>query len=323
MDAGRAVTVPDISAVVLCCNEDVNIRHCLQSVHDFCDVFVVDSGSTDQTVQICREFTSNIYSHEYVNHATQWQWALTELPLHTEWVLALDADFVVSDRLKADLAERLPFLEDDVAGLYVRHRYVFGGGAIRFGGTKQYWLRVVRVKRASADTSDLVDFRFVVQGKTERLRSDVTEYNRHDDDISTWLRKQDKFSLRLAIEEELRRRRALAWQKAPRFFGNSDERITWLRDRWLSLPLFVRPVLYFLYRYVLALGFVDGRAGFLYHFLQGWWLRTVVDWKILSMRRLAMTPGQFEQFKAAALKSNTGSVEVVAMQALSMGPPSE
>ena len=112
---------------------------------------------------------------------------------------------MATESLKHQISKNLPQLSNNVDGVYVLHRYVFGGKQIRFGGTKKYWLRIVRSGRARADQSDLVDFRFVVPGKTVQFDGIVLEYNVHDDDISFWVRKQDKFSIRLN-----RRRRATA-----------------------------------------------------------------------------------------------------------------
>ena len=136
----------------------------------------------------------------------------------------------------------------------------------------------------------------------------MIEYNRNDDDISVWTAKQDKFALRLAVEEELRRRRIHGWAGKPRFFGTTDERFAWLRDRWLHMPLFLRPCVYFLYRYVFALGFLDWRAGFLYHALQGFWLRLLVDWKTAELRQLGLDDDRLRAFSQAMLKTSSGSV---------------
>ena len=184
----------EISAIVLTYNEEPNVHRCLESIRNFCEIFVVDSGSVDRTIEICREYTDNIFFNEYVNHSFQWQWALESLPIKTNWILALDADFVATESLKHQISKNLPQLSNNVDGVYVLHRYVFGGKQIRFGGTKKYWLRIVRSGRARADQSDLVDFRFVVPGKTVQFDGIVLEYNVHDDDISFWVRKQDKFS---------------------------------------------------------------------------------------------------------------------------------
>jgi glycosyltransferase involved in cell wall biosynthesis len=297
-----------VTAIVLTHNEERNITACLESLKGIRRVLVVDSGSTDTTIEICRQHGIEPFHHAYENHASQWRWALESLPIETEWVLALDADFVVTtellDRLRRDIAG----LTDDVAGIYVRHRYRFGWGDIRLGGTKQSWLRIVRRGRARPDTGDLVDFRFVVDGKVATWPEAVVEYNRNDDEISVWIGKQDKFALRLAVEEELRRRRLHGWSGKPRLFGTTDERFAWLRDRWLWMPLFVRPVIYFFYRYVLALGFLDGRAGFLYAALQGFWLRVIVDWKIVELRKLGLCDEQLLAFSRTMLTTRTGSV---------------
>lgn len=301
-----------VTAIVLTFNEEKNVEHCLESIRSLRHKFVVDSGSTDRTVEICRLHGLEPVQHTYVNHASQWQWALSALPIKTPWVLALDADFIVTPELLSRLSDTLPTIGGDIAGIYVRHRYRFGWGEIRYGGTKQSWLRIIRHGRAEPDTGDLVDFRFVVDGKVVIWSEAVLEYNRNDDDISVWIGKQDKFALRLATEEELRRRRLHGWSGSPRLFGNTDERFAWLRDRWLWLPLFCRPFLYFVYRYILALGFLDGRAGFLYHALQGFWLRLLVDWKTVELRQLQLDDSQLVEFSRVMLRTRGGSVPQVA-----------
>jgi glycosyltransferase involved in cell wall biosynthesis len=94
-----------VSAVVLTFNEALNIERCLASVAGWCDdLHVVDSGSTDGTVEIARRYTSDIYSHPYVDHASQWTWAFSALPLKHNWILLLDADNFVTDELKHQMA---------------------------------------------------------------------------------------------------------------------------------------------------------------------------------------------------------------------------
>lgn len=309
-----------LCVVVLTYNEEKNIGDCLESIKSLEHVFVVDSGSTDGTLEICRSYGVEVVQHPYVNHASQWQWALENLPIKSTWVLALDADFVVEPALLGKMRCELAKIGEDVAGIYVRHRYRFGWGDIRFGGTKKSWLRLIRYGRAKPDTGDLVDFRFVVDGKVVTWPEAVREYNRNDDDISVWVAKQDKFALRLAVEEELRRRGLHGWAGKPRLFGNTDERFAWLRDRWLWFPLFLRPVIYFFYRYILALGFLDGRAGFLYAALQGFWLRMIVDWKTIELRSLGLDDRRLQEFSRLMLDTRSGSVPKVAAALPAVGP---
>lgn len=302
-----------ITAVILTNNEESNISDCLESIKQIGNIYVVDSGSTDRTIDICERFGARVFRHAYTNHADQWRWALDNLPITTPWILALDADFLVTSELLGRLLGEIATLSENIDGIYIRHLYNFGWGKIRFGGTKKYWLRIIRRGCARPDTSDLVDFRFVVDRQVIRWPEAIIEYNRKDDDISTWIAKQDKFSLRLAVEEELRRRRLHLWCLTPRLFGSIDERFAWLRDRWLALPLFVRPVLYFAYRYVVAGGFLDGRAGFLYHVLQGFWLRLVVDWKTIQLRRMGLDDHALQELARIMLQSQSGSVVQIEM----------
>ncbi len=296
-----------ICAIILAKNEEQNIKYCLESLRSI-PTFVVDSGSTDETLDICKSFGVRVFYHPYSNHANQWDWALHNLPVETPWILAMDADFVLTPMLYERICRDIGSVADDVGGIYIRHLYEFGGGKIRFGGTKQFWLRIIRRNRAFPDKGDLVDFRFNVDGRVNYWREPVVEYNRKDDDISVWLGKQDKFAFRLAVEEELRRRSLHSWDKPPSFTGTTDERFAWLRDRWLDMPLFARPVFYFVYRYVLAGGFLDGRAGFLYHALQGFWLRLIVDWKIFQIREAKLKDEELTALKNAMLETSSGSV---------------
>ena len=107
----------------------------------------------------------------------------------------------------------------------------------------------------------------------------------------------------------LKRRNGQSWTIEPKLTGSTDQRFAKLRDLWMKVPLFVRPVLYFIYRYFLGLGFLDGRAGFLYAALQGFWLRLVVDWKTVQLRNLELTEQELESFAEHMLKHRDGSVD--------------
>ena len=111
------------------------------------------------------------------------------------------------------------------------------------------------------------------------------EDNRNERSIDFWIDKHQRFAARLAAEEVLRERGALVWSFRPRLFGNPDERVVWLKNRWYHLPLYVRPFLYFFYRYFLRLGVLDGPTGFVYHFLHAFWFRMIVDIKIAELRQ--------------------------------------
>lgn len=302
---------PLITAIILAYNEERNIRRCIESIHGWCDIAVVDSYSTDKTIQVAEEYGAQLYSNKYSNHAAQWNWALENVMLSTPWILALDADFIVTLNLKNEISAFLHNDQSSYNGFYVKHEYVFWGSRIRFGGIKKFWLRGLRKNQGKADTSDLVDFRFNVNGKTKQLKGVVIEDNEKDNDFSFWVQKQDVFSLRLAVEEELRRRKLLEWEGKNSLLGNTDEKFKKLRDLWLRMPLFFRPWMYFVYRYFISLGILDGKGGFIYHFQQGLWLRIVIDMKILEIRRARLSNQELIEVSQKMLVEKSGSFQKI------------
>jgi len=271
-----------VSVVVLTHNEALNIERCLRSVSGWCrDLHVVDSGSTDETIEIARRYTNLVHHHDYVDHASQWAWVFATVPLQTEWLLLLDADNEVSAALRGQIAHVMNHPQAGVNGYYSVHTHVFRGRQVR--GLKRWWLRLVRLQETTVDNSELVDFRLIVRGKTGFLPGDIVEHNLKENEIDFWIDKHQKFSTRMAAEEVLRRTGYLSWAFKPRLFGNPDERMTWFKSRWYAAPLFVRPFLYFAYRYLVKKGFLDGSNGFVYHFLQAFWFRLLVDIKMAAI----------------------------------------
>lgn len=271
------------SVAIFTFNEEKNIEACLRSVAGWCpEIYVIDSGSTDRTLEIVRRFTEKIVFHAFVDHATQCDWMLRNVVFSSEWLLRLDADNVVSENLKNAILGALKTDEPGVDGYYAVHRYFFRRKPVR--GFKGHLLCLVRHKNIHIDRSELVDFRLVPKGTTKVLRGEMYEDNRNEDNIDFWIDKHQKFSTRLAAEEVLRRSGLVGWSLRPRLLGSPDERIIWLKERWYHLPLYVRPVIYFVYRYFWRLGFLDGVNGMVYHFLHAFWYRLVVDIKIAALR---------------------------------------
>lgn len=276
---GGAGPIP-VTAVVLTLDEEENLPGCLESLSGWArEVFVVDSGSTDSTREIASGYGARVLQHSFETHARQWRWALGKLPPDTEWLLALDADQRVTPRLREELTELFSGAgPEGVAGFYVKRRQIFRGQWIRHGGYyPKYLLKLFRRSRVRVDEGDLMDHRFYVDGKTVKLRADIVEDNRKEYDISFWVEKHNQYAIRHAREEWLRRNDPSGWPIAARFFGAPDQRSAWLRGKWYALPLYIRPALYFFYRYVLRFGWLDGKQGFIFHFLQAFWYRLLID----------------------------------------------
>jgi glycosyltransferase involved in cell wall biosynthesis len=281
-----------LSVLVTTRNEEVNVERCLRSVHGFADqIFVLDSESTDRTVEIARRFAevrTLAYDHGRI---IPWifQWGLDNLPLRHDWVLILEADQAVTPELRAEIAALLARPEVKEDGFYVRRRQIFRGRPLRFGGYgSKVLLKLFRRSRSELDPVEQ-DTRVYVRGPVGRLRSPLDEWNRKEDSILFYLEKHLRYAEAFAQEESERRRRRLPWKATPRLFGTPDERVLWLKDRYYRLPLLVRPALYFLYRYFFLLGILDGRTGFVFHFLQAFWFRLVVDIRLEELLRQGST----------------------------------
>jgi glycosyltransferase involved in cell wall biosynthesis len=279
-------SAPLVAAVVLTFNEERNLDACLGSLAGWVsELHVVDSGSTDETLAIAARHGAQVASHAFETHARQWQWALQSLPIQADWVLALDADQRVTAELALEIAQLVTGGDSAVAGGYVKRRQVFRGRWIRHGGYyPKYLLKLFRRSAVWIDETDLVDHHFHVRGATVLLDHDIIEDNRNEASIAAWTAKHNRYAV-LQAREQLARAAAETSGSAPALFGSPDERVLWLKRIWNGLPLYWRPVLYFGYRYVLRLGFLDGREGFVFHVLQALWYRLLVDINIDEMRR--------------------------------------
>jgi glycosyltransferase involved in cell wall biosynthesis len=269
-----------VAVVVLTFNEERNLEACLSSVAGWAsELFVVDSGSSDRTVQIANAHGARVVTHPFDGHARQWHWALATLPLTADWVLALDADQALTPTLRNEITRRLSEWNrpGSPVGGYVNRRQIFRGRWIRHGGYyPKHLLKLFRRDAVSLDESDLVDHHFVVDGPTAILSGDLIEDNRNESSIAQWIDKHNRYAALQAREEEARVA-GNGRTRRGRLFGTPDERTRWRKGIWYRLPLYVRPFGYFFYRYVVRLGFLDGKEGFVFHFMQACWYRMLVD----------------------------------------------
>ncbi len=269
-----------ISVLILTFNEEANIRDCLDSVWSWADeVFIVDSGSTDKTLKIAREYTDRIYAHAFQTFAQQRNWTQDNLPINNEWVFHLDADERVTPEL-ADELNRIFNTTVNADGFMVPRRTIFQGRWIRYGGHYPvYHLRVFKKDKGRSEER-FYDQNYIVRGTVLKINADIVNWL--NPDVLAWKDRHRKWALMEAREILYNKDR----QMNIKFFGNPIERRNWLRyNVYYRLPLFIRPFFYFFYRYILKLGFLDGRQGLTFHFLHGFWYRFQVDKNIFNLRR--------------------------------------
>ena len=289
----HAATRPPLAVVVLTYNEELNLPACLASLDGFdCELFVVDSGSTDRTVGIARAAKAEVLCHPFESHAKQWLWSLQNLPCTPRWVLGLDADQRLTPALKDELKR---WIEDDarsrrdVEGGYLKRRQVFRGRWIRHGGYyPKYLLKLFRPEAVYLDERDLMDHHFYVRGRVVKFEGDLIEANAKEDDIGFWIDKHNRYARLHATEEIAFRTGQRSVPIEPSLRGTPDQRTLQLKLLWYRLPLYVRPFLYFVYRYLVLRGFLDGKEGLIFHTLHAFWYRLLVDINIdqlLAARR--------------------------------------
>lgn len=245
-------------------------------------VFVLDSGSDDDTVIIAQNAGAKVLQHQFENHPRQWHFALENCAVQTPWVICLDADQVLTDALKEKLRNFDDRRYQDINGIYFNRKNFFKGRWIRHGGYYPFYLlKMFRYGLGYSDLNENMDHRFIVPGKTLIWKKEhLLEENLKENNISFWIAKHNRYSDLLA-QEEIERMSSLRTQTLrPSLFGSPDERTAWLKRLWYNLPRYTRPTLYFLYRMIFRLGILEGRTGIIFHFLQGFWFRLIVDIKI-------------------------------------------
>ncbi|MDA7692775.1 glycosyltransferase family 2 protein [Alphaproteobacteria bacterium] len=273
----------NLTVVILTFNEELNIRTSLNSVSDWAKyVYILDSESKDQTCNIALEYGAEIFLRKFDTFANQRNYAISELPLKTEWMLFLDADEYLLDSLKSEINDAIYNKKYD--GFYLKRRFYFMGKWIKYGGYYPTWiLRLFKHKLASCNRD--VNEHVVVNGKIGKLKCDFVDNNKKD--VTDWIEKHNKYSTFEAIELIKNHKNSIEIDEMANIFGTQVERKRWVRERvWNRLlPPLIRPWLYFFYRYILRLGFLDGKEGFIYHTLHGLLYRILIDVKFVERKK--------------------------------------
>ncbi|HWP36369.1 MAG TPA: glycosyltransferase family 2 protein [Gemmatimonadales bacterium] len=273
----------NVAVIILTYNEELNLPQALDSVVGWArEVFVVDSLSTDRTVEIARRYGCQVAQHPFEDYAKQRNFALSALPIKAEWIFFLDADEWMPQDLKDEIGVRLASHPVE-HGFLVNRRFIWMGRWIRRGYYPTWILRLARRDSVRCEERG-VNEHLIVDGPVGRLEHDFVHEDRKG--LAEWIAKHVGYAQREA-EELLKRRRGQGQREIPaRLFGTQAQRKRWLRYHlYERLPPLLRPFAFWGYRYLLRGGFLDGREGFLYHFLQALWFRLLIDAYELQLRR--------------------------------------
>ena len=247
-----------VSVLVFTFNEEANLNHCLCSL-DWCDdVVVVDSFSTDGTIKICEGRDIRAVQNLFTGFGDQRNWALNEIPLKHDWILILDADERVPQDLAAELNRLAETSRDHIAAYRLKRRFYLWGRWLRYSSLYPTWVvRFVRRGRV----------RYVNRGhsETQKIGGDIVAANgylidENHKDLEAWFRRQSRYSQQEAIFEINSEDSAVSWMG---LISTDPLGRRAVFKRFASrLPF--RGALYFLYCYLIRLGFLDGKNGFVF-----------------------------------------------------------
>lgn len=275
-----------LTAIILTYNEARHLTRALASIASFAsDVVVVDSFSTDETpsLSLCAPGV-RFFTRRFKNYSDQFDWALRNTSIKSDWILRLDADEVIHADLALKIKEFLAKPPDDVAGVILQRRHVWMGRWVRFGG--RYPLNLIRIWRNGHGHIEdrWMDEHIVVSGgRTITLKGAFSDWNLND--LSYFTDKHNRYATREAIDVLGARYELFDGKSTLPLKGNSLQASLkrYLKNEvYNRLPFWISAVLYFLWRYVFQLGFLDGRTGLIYHVLQGFWYRFLVGAKVLE-----------------------------------------
>lgn len=275
----------DITVIILTYNEELHIRRCLENVKQFANkIYVIDSLSTDNTVSIAESMGAIVVPHKWPgNQAEQFNWALGSIDIDTEWVLRLDADEYLLPELIEELKERVPTLEQDVTGITFKRRHIFLGRWMKRGTYPVMILRMFRKGKAVCEQRLMDEHIELLEGENTTFENDFVDHNLND--LSWWAQKHVGYAVREAAELLDIEFNITGNDTSERNLSEKTLKKRKLKLKYAKKPLFWRSFAYFCYRYFFKFGFLEGKEGFLWSFLQGWWYRTLVDAKVYEIKK--------------------------------------
>lgn len=277
--AERSAAVLPVTVIVAARNEARNLPRCLESLRNAGEVYVVDSQSTDATVQIAQSYGAHVVQFHYQGGwPKKRQWAMESLPLAYDWIFLVDADEALTPEL-ADEVQRA-IQDPDRDGYYIALRMFFLGRELRHSGASFYKLSLFRrgkgrfecrLKDQDQSMADMEVHEHIVleetkgtpKGKTARLKHPLLHHN--VESLSHYIRKHDEYSnweARVWLAGD-----ASATDLSPSLAGSQAQRRRWLRKMFFAMP--GSPILFFFYKYIFSMGFLDGVPGLIYCGLQG------------------------------------------------------
>lgn len=261
-----------MSVIIPVRNEARNLPRCLESLREVGEVYVVDSQSSDDTVRVAESYGGKVVQFHYLGGwPKKRQWAMDTLPLAYDWILLLDADEVLSPELASEIQRAIHDRNFD--GYYIALEMYFLGRRLRRCGASFWKLSLFRkgkgrfecrLQDQNASMADMeIHEHIVVNGPTRRFDHPLIHHN--VESLDRYIQKHNEYS----------NWEARVWldgnrdgaEIQPALWGTQAQRRRWLKRHFLEMP--GSPMIFFLYRYLVRLGFLDGIPGLIYCVFQG------------------------------------------------------
>lgn len=274
----------DVTAIIITKNEEKNIIDCISSIKGFCSrIIVVDSGSDDKTQAISRNLGAEVYYHEFETHARQRNWAIDNLDIRTKWILRIDADERFTPALCNELNQLMAEHDsDNVNGITVEAWLYFMGKKIGHGCHNKRKLILFKTGKGYIEDRRMDEHTLLCEGSSVYAKERFIHYDFKD--MTNWINKMNWYATK-EVDDYYDYLNGKA-----QIIKEEDKAISSTRKRkfgfYYKLPLFIRCWALFLYFYIIKFGFLDGKEGFVYHWMYHRWYRTLVDAKILERKSL-------------------------------------
>lgn len=277
----------NIATIILTYNEEKHIERCIKNAQRFSkQIFLVDSFSTDRTKEIAESLGAVVYQNKWENnYARQFNYGLNNLPITCDWVFRLDADEYLTDALVDEINAKFTTIPDDVSGIIFERKMYFLNKLMNKGMLRMNMLRLFRYKHGFCEERWMDEHIVLTQGKSVLYDNYFVDHNLNS--LGWWTQKHNGYSIREAIDLlDVELGLIEKTEDSKNYEVTADAKYKREKKlKYAKMKLFWRSFIYFVYRYIFKFGFTEGKEGFLWHFLQGWWYRTLVDAKIYEIKK--------------------------------------
>ena len=282
----------DATAIIMTRNEEKNLEDCLKSMQGFAKrCVVIDCGSTDNTLKIAKKYGADIYNHKFEYYAKQFNWGIKNCDIDTDWIVRLDADERFPEELKEEIRELIAENKNEpMNGITIEADLYFLGRMMKHGLRNKRKIMMFKKGYGKIEDRRRDAHSVISEGYSARAKHHFVHYDFKS--IDDYIKKYNWYATREMQDY-------IDFKHGGNTKINTDPAIQRHRKKKFSVyykaPMFVRCWLWFIYNYIFRAGFLDGKEGLVFYFLECYWYRFTVDSKIYEYEHYG---GEMEKLEA-------------------------